>query len=182
MGPALVVRSHDQVSPGAGSKVIMSSGYASLAGKPDAELIHQNHRPAAPAAAAVGCPHAQAAAHTAATTLADGKSNPASTPIGAAASVCPVSGASAQTPTPASTQEPTAAEAHPGSFSYDNFWNNQLDKKHEDKSYRYFNNINRLAAKYPVAHTARTTDEVAVWCSNDYLGMGRNPVVLETMQ
>jgi 5-aminolevulinate synthase len=50
------------------------------------------------------------------------------------------------------------------------------------RSYRYFNNINRLAGKFPVAHTANTKDEVDVWCSNDYLGMGRNPVVLDTMK
>lgn len=50
------------------------------------------------------------------------------------------------------------------------------------RSYRYFNNINRLAAKFPVAHTANPKDEVDVWCANDYLGMGRNPVVLNTMK
>lgn len=47
---------------------------------------------------------------------------------------------------------------------------------------RYFNNINRLATKFPVAHTASTGDEVTVWCANDYLGMGRNPQVLESMK
>lgn len=50
------------------------------------------------------------------------------------------------------------------------------------RSYRYFNNINRLAAKFPIAHTANPTDEVTVWCSNDYLGMSKNPVVVETMK
>lgn len=50
------------------------------------------------------------------------------------------------------------------------------------RSYRYFNNINRLAAKFPVAHTANTKDEVDVWCANDYLGMSRNPVVVGTMK
>ena len=44
------------------------------------------------------------------------------------------------------------------------------------------NDINRLAAKFPVAHTADPETEVEVWCANDYLGMGNNPVVLETMQ
>jgi 5-aminolevulinate synthase len=50
------------------------------------------------------------------------------------------------------------------------------------RSYRYFNNINRLAAKFPVAHTANTKDEVDVWCSNDYLGMSKNPIVTDTMK
>jgi 5-aminolevulinate synthase len=67
-------------------------------------------------------------------------------------------------------------------FNYEKFYAGELDKKHNDSSYRYFNNINRLAAKFPVAHTAKVTDEVEVWCANDYLGMGNNPVVLETIQ
>ena len=46
----------------------------------------------------------------------------------------------------------------------------------------YFNNINRLAAQFPVAHTANDADLVTVWCSNDYLGMGRNPIVTQTMK
>ena len=46
---------------------------------------------------------------------------------------------------------------------------------------RYFNNINRLAERFPKAHTG-SEEEVTVWCSNDYLGMGRNPIVLDTMR
>ena len=39
-----------------------------------------------------------------------------------------------------------------------------------------------MASKFPIAHTGNPKDEVEVWCANDYLGMGNNPVVLETMQ
>lgn len=66
-------------------------------------------------------------------------------------------------------------------FNYDDFYTNELDKKHKDKSYRYFNNINRLAEEFPRAHMQEVNERVTVWCSNDYLGMGRNPEVLETM-
>ncbi|KAJ5199343.1 Aminotransferase class I/classII [Penicillium cf. griseofulvum] len=66
-------------------------------------------------------------------------------------------------------------------FNYDDFYNVELEKKHKDKSYRYFNNINRLAKEFPRAHTASAEERVTVWCSNDYLGMGRNPQVLESM-
>ena len=66
-------------------------------------------------------------------------------------------------------------------FDYEGFYNGELDKKHKDKSYRYFNNINRLAKEFPQAHMEARQERVTVWCSNDYLGMGRNPQVLETM-
>ena len=70
----------------------------------------------------------------------------------------------------------------PGGFDYERFYVEELEKKHQDASYRYFNNINRKADKFPIAHTGNVKDEVEVWCANDYLGMGNNPVVLETMQ
>ncbi|KAJ3137931.1 mitochondrial 5-aminolevulinate synthase [Physocladia obscura] len=79
-----------------------------------------------------------------------------------------------QTP-PASTQACT------GGFDYSGFFANELDKKHKDKSYRYFNNINRLAQLYPMAHTG-TGEHVTVWCSNDYLGMSKHPEVVEAMK
>ena len=66
-------------------------------------------------------------------------------------------------------------------FDYESFYNNELEKKHKDKSYRYFNNINRLAQEFPRAHMAEKNEKVTVWCSNDYLGMGRNTHVLKTM-
>ena len=66
-------------------------------------------------------------------------------------------------------------------FDYEGFYNAELDKKHKDKSYRYFNNINRLAQEFPRAHMSARDERVTVWCSNDYLGMGRNPEVLKTM-
>src|ERR1700761_6937330 len=44
--------------------------------------------------------------------------------------------------------------AVPGQYDYSKFYEEQLQKKHDDKSYRYFNNINRLASKFTVAHTA----------------------------
>ncbi|KAL5342970.1 pyridoxal phosphate-dependent transferase [Aspergillus crustosus] len=76
-------------------------------------------------------------------------------------------------------RSPEAPVAAP--FDYNGFYNTELQKKHQDKSYRYFNNINRLAHEFPRAHTASKEEKVTVWCSNDYLGMGRNPEVLATM-
>ncbi|KAG0271639.1 mitochondrial 5-aminolevulinate synthase [Linnemannia exigua] len=79
---------------------------------------------------------------------------------------------------PASHAVPTAGKP----FDYEQVYEAELQKKHQDKSYRFFNNINRLAQQFPRAHTAKPEDEVTVWCSNDYLGMSKNPVVVETMK
>ncbi|KAL9579202.1 MAG: hypothetical protein Q9212_005244 [Teloschistes hypoglaucus] len=81
----------------------------------------------------------------------------------------------------ASVPGPKPAAPQLAKFSYEDFYEAELDKKHKDKSYRYFNNINRLAKEFPQAHMANKEERVTVWCSNDYLGMGRNPKVLKTM-
>jgi 5-aminolevulinate synthase len=38
-----------------------------------------------------------------------------------------------------------------------------------------------LAKEFPQAHMTAKDERVTVWCSNDYLGMGGNPQVLQTM-
>ncbi|KAH7328494.1 5-aminolevulinic acid synthase [Stachybotrys elegans] len=79
------------------------------------------------------------------------------------------------------TNKPIGSPNAAGKFDYEGFYNAELDKKHKDKSYRYFNNINRLAKEFPRAHMSDKGERVTVWCANDYLGMGRHPHVLNTM-
>lgn len=67
-------------------------------------------------------------------------------------------------------------------FDYDGYLTSELNKKRSDKSYRFFNNINRLAQDFPKAHRSQEQDKVTVWCSNDYLGMGKNPSTLNEMK
>lgn len=62
---------------------------------------------------------------------------------------------------------------------YERHFDNELEGKRADKSYRYFNNVNRLAREFPKAHLADPKRKVTVWCANDYLGMGSHPRVLE---
>lgn len=162
MGPALNTRSKEIVAR-----------YASVAANSDVEKIHKEKGVNIPAGTSIDkCPHASAA--RAAARMADelavataAKRHPEKKAV---ASGCPYH-----------QQAPVQARKHIG-FNYETFYKEELDKKHQDKSYRYFNNINRLARKFPVAHTANPKDEVEVWCANDYLGMGNNPVVLETIQ
>ncbi|KAK6210259.1 5-aminolevulinate synthase [Colletotrichum tabaci] len=73
------------------------------------------------------------------------------------------------------------SDASKAKFNYEAYYSAELEKKHKDKSYRYFNNINRLAKEFPRAHMAEKGEKVTVWCANDYLGMGRNQKVLKTM-
>jgi len=89
--------------------------------------------------------------------------------------------AAAAAASPAAATHATAHDGHSAKFDYTGFYNTELDKKHKDKSYRYFNNINRLAKEFPRAHMASKEEKVTVWCANDYLGMGRNSRVLKTM-
>lgn len=160
MGPALVIRSSQMAT------VNHSNTYASLAGKAQVDEIHKKEG-VYPVAKGSVCPHASAAAAAAKT---------AETILAARKAGCPAHAHSASAPEVA-----TEKQASSSLFNYESFYSTELEKKHKDKSYRYFNNINRLAAKFPVAHTASHAEEVDVWCSNDYLGMSKNPVVLETM-
>ncbi|EPX73849.1 5-aminolevulinate synthase [Schizosaccharomyces octosporus yFS286] len=66
-------------------------------------------------------------------------------------------------------------------FDYETFYEEEIQKKLRDKSYRYFNNINRLAHEYPLAHLADPNTRVQVWCSNDYLNMGGHKKVSDAM-
>lgn len=171
MGPALNTRSSQIVA-----------GFASVAGNVDVQKMH--HGKSLYASGDIGkCPHASAALSAArmADDLAAAAAAKQSKAKAEAAAAKAKEAAGAGCPFHQKAQASTSAAAA-GGFNYEHFYAKELDKKHSDKSYRYFNNINRLAKKFPVAHTAKVTEEVEVWCANDYLGMGNNPVVLETMQ
>jgi 5-aminolevulinate synthase len=57
-----------------------------------------------------------------------------------------------------------------------------VDKVRGEGRYRVFADLQRQVGRYPAA-LRRTPDgprDVTIWCSNDYLGMGHHPAVLET--
>ena len=68
-------------------------------------------------------------------------------------------------------------------MNFDALFQAQLDALKEEGNYRYFAELERKCGKFPRAanHVDGEKRDVTVWCSNDYLGMGQNPLVIGAM-
>ena len=67
---------------------------------------------------------------------------------------------------------------------YDFHLDQSLNRLHQEGRYRTFIDIERKNGNYPHAVWKQNDGQerpVTVWCGNDYLGMGQNPVVLDAM-
>ncbi|MGJ5200293.1 5-aminolevulinate synthase [Bradyrhizobium sp. HKCCYLRH1030] len=66
---------------------------------------------------------------------------------------------------------------------YDAMFRGALDRLHQERRYRVFADLERLAGRYPYAiwHSEEGKREVVIWCSNDYLGMSQHPNVIGAM-
>ncbi|MCH2093878.1 MAG: 5-aminolevulinate synthase [Rhodobacteraceae bacterium] len=69
-------------------------------------------------------------------------------------------------------------------MDFDALFNTQLDALREEGNYRIFAELERKCGQHPRARNYHEGQErdVTVWCSNDYLGMGHSPVVIDAMK
>lgn len=71
---------------------------------------------------------------------------------------------------------------HTTPTNYDAIFAEAIEGIKSEGRYRVFTELQRLAGRFPYAHSTRTGQDVTVWCANDYLGMGQHPVVLDAMK
>ncbi|MBB3948747.1 5-aminolevulinate synthase [Aureimonas jatrophae] len=68
-------------------------------------------------------------------------------------------------------------------IDYHSHFEAAIEAIHAEKRYRVFADLERIAGRFPAAlwrHEGKSR-EITVWCSNDYLGMGQHPSVIDAM-
>ncbi len=67
--------------------------------------------------------------------------------------------------------------------NYENFFKNSLSTLKNQGNYRTFADLEKIASNFPMAlnYQDDQVKNVTVWCSNDYLAMSKNPIVVDNM-
>lgn len=66
--------------------------------------------------------------------------------------------------------------------NYQQYFQNAVDKVKEEGRYRDFTELARKAGNFPKATDFTHGEDVVVWCSNDYLGMGQHPKIINAIE
>ena len=68
-------------------------------------------------------------------------------------------------------------------MDFEQFFQSRLQGLKDEGRYRVFADIERQKGSFPKAacHGSDGVQDITVWCSNDYLGMGQNPAVIAAM-
>ncbi|MFZ5609300.1 MAG: 5-aminolevulinate synthase [Pseudomonadota bacterium] len=70
-------------------------------------------------------------------------------------------------------------------MDYERIFQSAIDAVKAEGRYRVFADIARVRGKYPKGRyfpDENTCKPITVWCSNDYLGMGQHPAVIQAME
>ncbi len=73
------------------------------------------------------------------------------------------------------------SQPQPSRIDYEACFRDYVLALKSEGRYRVFNDLERRVGQFPLAYSHTAGKNITIWCSNDYLGMGQHPKVLDAM-